>query len=252
MPDTLKNPNKTGSEWANDAKDVIKGVKNLAGFFAESIQGCGGQVVYPEGYLKDVYKYIREAGGVCVADEVQVGFGRVGTHFWAFETQDVIPDIVVLGKPIGNGYPLGAVITRKEIAESMKVEYFNTFGGSPVSCAVGISVLEAIEEDKLQENALIVGNYLMEGLKQLKEKFPLIAQVRGLGLYIGIEFLNQDSSPATTQAKEICEELRNLKILTGIDGPFQNVLRLKPPICFSKKDSDRFLNGLSKVLDKIN
>lgn len=134
----------------------------------------------------------------------------------------------------------------------MKVEYFNTFGGSPVSCAVGISVLEVIEEDKLQENAFLVGKYLMEKLKELQQKYSIIGQVRGLGLYIGIEFTHNNFEPATKEAKSICEELRNLKILTGIDGPFQNVLRLKPPICFSVKDSDKFLNGFIKVLDKLN
>src|SRR5439155_23108998 len=158
---------------------------NLAAFICESLLSCGGQLVLPENYLKAAYRYVRDAGGLCIADEVQVGFGRTGTHFWGFETQGVVPDIVTMGKPIGNGHPLAAVVTTPEIAASFNngMEYFNTFGGNPVSCAIGLAVLDVIAEEGLQENAQRVGTHLMEGMRALMEKHVLIGDVRGLGLF---------------------------------------------------------------------
>src|SRR5204863_7913220 len=153
--------------------------------------GCGGQIILPPGYLKAAYRAVRAAGGVCVADEVQTGFGRAGTHFWMFETQDVVPDIVTLGKPIGNGHPMGAVVTTPAIAASFAngMEYFNTFGGNPVSCAVGLAVLDVIRHEELQQNALEVGEYLQQGLNQLKSRHSLIDDVRGQGLFVGVELV---------------------------------------------------------------
>lgn len=188
-PDTFRGPfrdkNTAGREYANIVRNTVNSItskgKKLAAFFCESIQGCGGQLVLPEHYLENCYKYVREAGGICVADEVQVGFGRVGTHFWGFETQGVVPDIVTMGKPMGNGFPLAGVVTTPEIAESFShMEYFNTFGGNPVSCAVGVAVLDVIEEERLQQNALTTGEYLRKELRRLQQKYPLI----GMTLYV--------------------------------------------------------------------
>ena len=188
---------------------------------------------------------------MCIADEVQVGFGRVGTHFWGFETQGVVPDIVTMGKPIGNGHPLAAVVTTPEIAASFNngMEYFNTFGGNPVSCAIGLAVLDVITEERLQENALRVGTHLMNGLRGLMKKHPLIGDVRGLGLFVGIELVldRETLSPAAEQAKYIANRMREHGILLSTDGPFHNVLKIKPPLVFTEENAD-FLMG---VLDEI-
>ena len=199
MPDTYRGMYKgddpeAGAKYAREVQKAIERAgengREVAAFFSEPLLGCGGQIVPPEGYLREAYRFAREAGAVCVADEVQVGFGRVGTHFWGFETQGVAPDIVTMGKPMGNGHPVAAVITTPEIAESFHngMEYFNSFGGNPVSCAVGLAVLDVIEEEKLQENAMRVGAYLKAGLEGLMEANPLIGEVRGLGLFVGVEF----------------------------------------------------------------
>ena len=189
------------------------------------------------------FDYIREAGGVCVADEVQVGFGRVGTHFWAFETQGVVPDIVTLGKPMANGHPMAAVVTTPEIAASFTtgMEYFNTFGGNPVSCAIGMAVLDVLEEEGLQENARRVGEYLLAGLRDLKDRHPVIGDVRGLGLYLGVELVENRATrePAPGRASRAKERLRDHRILLSTDGPQDNVLKIKPPMVFSTKDADR-------------
>src|SRR5581483_2677785 len=161
-----------------------------AGFIAESIQGVGGFVVFPDGYLKAVYEHVRAAGGVCIADEVQTGFGRTGTHYWGFETQGVIPDIVTMAKGIGNGAPLAAVVTTPKIAAVMAQKvHFNTFGGNPIVSAVGKAVLEVIEKENLQANSLKLGNYILAGLDKLKAKHKLIGDVRGKGLMLDIEFV---------------------------------------------------------------
>src|SRR2546427_10357837 len=168
-----------------------KNQSNVAAFICESLLGCGGQIVLPEHYLKEAYNYVRNAGGVCIADEVQVGFGRLGTHFWGFETQNVVPDIVVLGKPIGNAFPLAAVITKREIADSFNngMEFFSTFGGNPVACAAGLAVLDVLEEEQLQKHALRVGAHLISGLRKLQERHDLIGDVRGSGLFLGIDLV---------------------------------------------------------------
>ncbi len=234
------------------AQAVLDADRGLAGFIAEPVLGCGGQIVLPAGYLQDAFAHVRAAGGVCIADEVQVGFGRVGTHFWGFETQGVVPDIVTMGKPAGNGHPLAAVATTREIADAFAngMEYFNTFGGNPVSCAVGTAVLDVIADEGLQENALRVGASLLHGLEALKEKHPLIGDVRGLGLFIGIELVRDPDTlePAVQEASKIVERMMAHGILLSIDGPLHNVLKLKPPIVFNREDADFLVGTLDNVL----
>ncbi len=223
-------------------------------FIAESILSCAGQIVLPPGYLKKAYELVRQASGLCIADEVQVGFGRVGTHFWAFETQDVVPDIVTLGKPIGNGHPLGAVITTREIADSFNngMEYFNTFGGNPVSCSAGLGVLDVMQEEGLQEHALQVGKELLLGLKKLQDRFTFVGDVRGLGLFQGIEFVTDPDSrqPAPRVARYIVERLKAHFILLSVDGPQHNVIKIKPPLPFSREDCSRLLSVLEDILEE--
>jgi 4-aminobutyrate aminotransferase-like enzyme len=181
-----------------------------------------------------------------------VGFGRAGSHFWAFETQDVVPDIVTLGKPIGNGHPLAAVVTTAEIADAFAngMEYFNTFGGNPVSCAIGMAVLDVIEKEGLQENAAGAGKRLLEGMQQLSEKYPLIGDVRGLGLYAGVELVTSRKTlqPATEHADYIINRMRDHGILISTDGPLDNVLKFKPPLVFSEKNADQIVAVLDQVL----
>lgn len=223
-----------------------------AAFFHESLLSCGGQIPLPEGYLEEAYESVRAQGAICVADEVQVGFGRVGSHFWGFETQGVVPDIVTMGKPIGNGHPLGAVVTTPEIAKSFSngMEYFNTFGGNPVSCAVGLAVLDVIKEEGLQEHALSVGNYMRDKLISLMEKHPAVGDVRGLGLFIGIEIVSNhaDREPHCGVAEYIVERMKDNRILLSTDGPDRNVIKIKPPLVFNHGDADHVVETMDRVL----
>jgi 4-aminobutyrate aminotransferase-like enzyme/Ser/Thr protein kinase RdoA (MazF antagonist) len=245
-----------GEKYAAAVRECVERAtangRRLAAFFAEPLLGCGGQIVPPDGYLAAAFEHVRRAGGVCVADEVQIGFGRVGTHFWGFETQSAVPDIVTLGKPIGNGHPLGAVVTTRAIADSFDtgMEYFNTFGGNPVSCAIGLAVLDVIEREGLQGNALEIGRELIEGLETLKGKHALIGDVRGAGLYLGIELvLDRDTrEPAPEHAAHAVERMRERGILLSTDGPDHNVIKIKPPLVFSQEDADRVLRTLDAVL----
>ncbi|HQF98772.1 MAG TPA: aminotransferase class III-fold pyridoxal phosphate-dependent enzyme, partial [Candidatus Aminicenantes bacterium] len=225
-----------------------------AGFIAESLLSCGGQIVLPDGYLQDVYRRVRKAGGVCLADEVQVGFGRVGTHFWGFQTQGVVPDIVTMGKPIGNGFPLAAVVTTRAIADAFASgpEYFNTYGGNPVSLAAGTAVLDVLEQENLQERALRVGSVLRAGLQRLQLDHSLIGDVRGLGLFLGIELVSDRGKriPAAAEAAYVAERMRAEGILFSTDGPDHNVLKIKPPLCFSSADAERLVETLGRVLDE--
>jgi 4-aminobutyrate aminotransferase-like enzyme/Ser/Thr protein kinase RdoA (MazF antagonist) len=227
-----------------------------AAFIAESVLGCGGQVVLPDGYLKHVYQAVRAASGLCIADEVQVGFGRVGTHMWGFELQDVVPDIVTLGKPIGNGHPLGAVITTREVANAFYtgMEYFNTFGGNPVSCAIGREVLHVIRDERLQANAKRVGDYMMEQLRAMAPKFDLIGEVRGAGLFIGIELIEDHATltPATRKAGQIINLMKDRNILISTDGPLDNVIKIKPPITFEMDDAKTFLSCFNDCLEIVS
>jgi 4-aminobutyrate aminotransferase-like enzyme/Ser/Thr protein kinase RdoA (MazF antagonist) len=263
MPDGYRGPHKgtgaaTGGRYAEYVRETIERLhvngKRFAAFMCESLLGCGGQIVLPENYLRPAFKHVRSGGGVCIVDEVQVGFGRVGSHFWAFETQGVVPDIVTLGKPIGNGHPMAAVITTTEIAAAFAngMEYFNTFGGNPVSCAIGMAVLEVIENERLQENAHKVGARLLKGLKRLMDKHPLIGDVRGLGLFVGIELVadRQTLDPAPQHAAYIINRMKDYGILISTDGPLHNVLKLKPPIVISAENSDDVVRALDKILSE--
>ncbi len=255
MPDVYRGAYRgpdAGSRYARHVADAARLSHGLAAFFCESAISCGGQIILPPEYLREAYAAVREAGGVCVADEVQTGFGRAGVHFWAFESQGVVPDIVTLGKPIGNGHPLGAVVTTPDIAKSFAngMEYFNTFGGNPVSCAVGLSVLDVIRDEELQQNAREVGGYFMKGLRKLAEKHRLIGNVRGLGLFIGVELVRDRETlePADSEASAIIEQMKSRGVLLSTDGPFHNVLKIKPPIVFSNADADVVVSGLDAVL----
>lgn len=239
-----------------DAKQVVETVarvrtegRDLCGFIAESMPSVAGQIVLPTDYLKEVYKAVRAAGGVCIADEVQTGYGRIGTHFWAFEHYDVVPDIVALGKPIGNGHPIGAVITTRKIADSFNngMEFFSTFGGNTVSCAIGLAVLQVVQEEQLQRHALAVGNHLLEGLKELQRHQEMIRDVRGSGLFIGVELI-KDGKPATVEAGNIVNQMRDEGILLGTDGPNHNVLKIRPPMPFSHADADFLLAVLGRAI----
>ena len=235
-----------GKKYAADVKSLIDYATpgKVAGFIAESIQGVGGFVEFPQGYLKNVYGYIRAAGGVCIADEVQTGFGRTGTHFWGFETQGVIPDIVTMAKGIGNGCPLAAVVTTHKIAQSLvgKV-HFNTFGGNPVVSAMGKAVLEVIEKDKLQANALQLGNHILAGLNKLKEKHKIIGDVRGKGLMLGIEMVRDRTTkePAKAECAQAVENARELGLLLGKGGLWGQTIRFAPPMCLTRADADFLL-----------
>ncbi len=249
-----------GQRYAADlaaAVDRARENGGVAAFFAESLASCGGQVEFPPGFLSAAYAAVRDAGGVCVADEVQVGFGRVGSHFWGFQTQgdDVIPDIVTLGKPIGNGHPLGAIVTTPAIADAFAngMEYFNTFGGNPVSCAVGLAVLDVIRDEGLQQHARDVGDRLLAGLRQLAAGFPAIGHVRGRGLFLGIELVVDPVSrePATRLAGDVVESMRDRHLLLSTDGPDANVIKIKPPLPFSEADADRLTTELADVLRSL-
>jgi 4-aminobutyrate aminotransferase-like enzyme/Ser/Thr protein kinase RdoA (MazF antagonist) len=260
MPDPYRR--RLGSDGIVYAQDVVQIVEKMAqdgkkpaAFICESLLSCGGQIVLPDGYLTAVYDTIRTAGGVTIADEVQVGFGRVGSHFWGFETQGIVPDIVTMGKPMGNGHPLAAVVTTPEIAASFDtgMEYFNTYGGNPVSCAVGTAVLDVIEEEELQAHAAEIGRYLLDNLAALKEAHPLIGDVRGRGLFLGIELVNdrETMAPAAAEARAIVERMKEEGILLSTDGPLHNVIKIKPPLPFNRENADFFAGRLKEVLSVV-
>ena len=234
-------------------EEIAKFEGEIAAYIAEPIMGCGGQVPLAKGYLKKVYQIIRDQGGVCISDEVQVGFGRVGSHFWGFELHDVIPDIVVLGKPMGNGHPIGAVVTTEHIASSFEngPEFFSSFGGNPVSCAIGKAVLDVIDEEGLQQRASMVGNHLKALLNELQNKYHVIADVRGEGMFLGIELADQDKNPLTEMAHRIKNELRNNFILVGTDGPYNNVIKIKPPLSFSRENAVELSHQIDSVIGAI-
>ena len=219
-------------------------------FIGESILSCGGQQPLPDGYLPTVYRHVRASGGICIADEVQTGLGRVGSHYWSFELQGVIPDIVTIGKPLGNGHPLGAVVCTPAVAESFAngMEYFNTFGGNPVSSAVGLAVLNVIREEGLMERARDVGDHLTTLLRALQQDFPLIADVRGPGLFLGVELCGGDLTPATPPAAYLKNRMRELGFLMSTDGPHDNVLKIKPPLCFDRGNAEMLIDYLRRVL----
>jgi len=253
------NSTETAQCYANSVKKTLSQLaqvgKKPSAFICESLQGVAGQIIMPDGYLSSVYQQVRAAGGVCIADEVQVGFGRVGTHMWAFETQGVVPDIVTLGKPIGNGHPMAAVITTQAIADAFVtgMEYFNTFGGNPVSCAIGIAVLDVIEQEQLQAHALSTGKYFQDKLTELQQRFDLIGDVRGLGLFIGVELVEDriTKQPATDKTSWLVEFFKQHHILLSTEGPFYNILKIKPPLAFNRSDADKFISVLELGLNEL-
>lgn len=243
----------SGPKYAHHLQQQIENIhaknRGVGGFICESIMSCGGQIELPDEYLKIAYESVRRAGGLCISDEVQVGCGRVGSHFWGFQLHGVVPDIVTIGKPIGNGHPLAAVVCTQKVAEAFAdgMEYFNTFGGNPVSCAIGLEVLRVIRDEKLQQNALEVGNYLKSGLTDLQKEFPIIANVRGQGLFMGFELADSEKNPLTAKAVYLANRMKDLGILMSTDGKDNNVLKIKPPMVFSKENSDELLSRLATV-----
>jgi 4-aminobutyrate aminotransferase-like enzyme/Ser/Thr protein kinase RdoA (MazF antagonist) len=227
----------------------------LAGFIAETFPSVGGQIIPPAGYLPAVYRRIRAAGGVCIADEVQTGLGRLGDYYFGFEQQGAIPDIVVLGKPIGNGYPLGVVVTTRAIAESFArgPEFFSTFGGSTLSCVIGKEVLDIVDDEGLMENARVVGGYLLERLRALQSAHEIIGDVRGLGLFIGVELVEDRASmkEAPHFAAYVKNRLRELRILIGTEGPADNILKIRPPLTFDREGVDVTVRALEEILGEI-
>lgn len=261
MPDGFRGPcrgfdDRAGEFYARSVNEKIEAIqargKQVAAFFAEGIMGCGGQMPLPDGYLQRVYKLARGAGGLCVADEAQTGFGRVGARFWSFELSGVVPDIVTMGKAMGNGHPLGAVVTTPAIAAAFAngMEYFNTFGGNPVSCAIGREALAIIQDDGLQAKAQRTGAYWIERLRGLSERFPIIGQARGSGLFLGIELVRDRETlqPADWEASYITERMKAHGILISTEGPRHNVLKLKPPMIFQRAHVDLFMDLLAEAL----
>jgi 4-aminobutyrate aminotransferase-like enzyme len=244
----------TGPLYAAHIQQQIDHIHSLgrkpAAFICESILSCGGQIELPERYLELAYGMVRKAGGICIADEVQVGCGRVGKTFWGFQLHGVTPDIVTIGKPIGNGHPLAAVVCTREVAECFAngMEYFNTFGGNPVSCAIGTEVMRVIKEEGLREHALQVGNYLKEELRKMQADFPIIGDVRGQGLFLGIELTGPEMHPQTQQAAYLANRMKQRGILMSTDGKDVNVMKIKPPMVFSRKHADQVLENITKVL----
>ncbi|MFT4673294.1 MAG: 4-aminobutyrate aminotransferase-like enzyme/Ser/Thr protein kinase RdoA (MazF antagonist) [Saprospiraceae bacterium] len=245
-----------GSIYANYAQQHIDRLalvdRGIAGFMGESIISCGGQIVPPEGYFKALYKTVRAAGGLCIADEVQTGFGRMGDHFWGFEMHGVIPDIVTMGKPAGNGHPLAIVACTQEVANSFAngLEFFNTFGGNPVSCSIGSAVLDVIAKEALQKNAKLVGGFLKNELHKLQQKHTIIGDVRGAGLFLGIELNDAEKKPLPEQASYLANRMKDFKILMSTDGPNHNVLKIKPPMVFSIDNAKELIFRLHGVFQE--
>jgi alanine-glyoxylate transaminase/(R)-3-amino-2-methylpropionate-pyruvate transaminase len=248
-----RNEPEAGRNYAEDVKSLIDFATpgQVAAFIAESIQGVGGTIVFPDGYLAHAYAHVRAAGGVCIADEVQTAFGRTGRHYWGFQEQQVVPDIVTLAKGIGNGAPLAAVVTTPKIAHALTQRiHFNTFGGNPVVCAQGKAVLEVIDREKLQENAQTVGAHVIARLERLKDKYPLIGDVRGRGLMIGVELVKDRATkePAKQECLQVLEMAREMGLLVGKGGLHGQTIRIKPPLCFTMADADFLVEVLDAVL----
>lgn len=256
-PDPYRDNNFSGPEAADHYlaavdETLLAHQGRIAGLIAEAIPSCAGHIVPEPGVLAAAYRVVREREALVIADEVQTGFGRVGSAFWAFELHHVVPDVVTMGKPIGNGHPIGAVVTTREIAAAFDtgMEYFNTFGGNPVSSAVGNAVLDVIEGESLQENALLVGTELMSALRAVAERHDVIGDVRGAGLFIGIEMVADRTSqePAPSLTKRIVEHAKSEGVLLSIDGPHSNVIKIKPPLVFSSVDATRLVSVVEEAL----
>lgn len=249
-------PEEIAQKTAEEVRQTIQYSTSgkIAAFIAEPIQGVGGTTAGESSFYQKAYEITREHGGICIADEVQTGFGRTGSHYWGFQNHGLKPDMITMAKGLGNGIPIAAVTTRRDIAETLAQKiHFNTFGGNPVSTAQALAVLEVIEEEKLQENCVVVGGHFKEGMKKLMERYPLIGDVRGKGLMLGMEFVKNRSTkePAKEETANFVEECREQGILLGKGGLFGNVLRIKPPMCITKEDADYALSVFDKVLEKL-
>lgn len=259
-PDNYRGPHRGDGAAAAYAADVARAL-DLAShhgapaglFMAESLLGCAGQIDPPARYLALAYRAARDAGAVVTADEVQTGFGRIGVDTWGFVAHGALPDIVTLGKPIGNGFPLGAVVTTREVAASFAngMEYFNTFGGSPAACAAGLAVLDVLEAQGLPMHAAEVGEYLADGFRALAVRHEAIGDVRGRGLFLGVDLVTdrETRAPATALAGELVEALRDEAILVATEGPGDNVLKIKPPLPFTAADADQLIDAVDRFLD---
>jgi 4-aminobutyrate aminotransferase-like enzyme/Ser/Thr protein kinase RdoA (MazF antagonist) len=261
LPDDFRGPFRRndphrGLHYATPVAEIVHRIhergRGLAGFIAETCPSVGGQLILPPRYLAEVYRHIRAAGAVRIADEVQTGLGRMGTHFWAFEAQGVVPDVVVMGKPLGNGHPMAAVVTTKEIAAAFDngMEFFSTFGGNNVSCAVGLAVLDVLRDEDLQGHALRVGERMLGGLRALAKKHEIIGDVRGSGLFIGVELVRDRETlePAGAEASFVANRMRELGVLLGTDGPFHNVVKIRPPMPFDDANADFLVECLDRIL----
>ena len=251
IPDSYR---RDGVDFAAEAISAIEEAGRFAGLLIETMLSCAGQVPLPEGYLAAACRAVHEQGGLLIADEVQVGFGRVGSHMWAFEESGVIPDIVVMGKPMGNGHPMAAVFTTPEIAASFEqMEWFSTFGGNPVSCAIGMAVMDCIEHDGLMARAEQLGGRFMQRLVELQDKHPIIGDVRGRGLFLGFELVSDLSTlePATEEAGQLVNKMRRRGVLLSTDGPHHNVIKIKPPMVLNEEDIDTTLEHLDEVLTSL-
>lgn len=240
------------------AEDVLSTIRfatpgKVAAYIAEPIQGVGGATLAQKNYLKLVYETVRKHGGLCIADEVQTGFGRTGDHYWGFENYDVIPDIVTMAKGLGNGVPIAAVTTRREIAASLNKVHFNTFGGNPVSAAQALATMEVIDEEGLQENSRKLGTHMLNGFRKLMEKHQIIGDVRGKGLMIGVELVRdrRGKEPASSETLELLERAREYGLLLAKGGLFGNVLRIKPPMCINMDDANFALDVIERLLSSI-
>jgi 4-aminobutyrate aminotransferase-like enzyme/Ser/Thr protein kinase RdoA (MazF antagonist) len=248
-----------GAKYAASVADAVRSIRDagngVGGFIAETCPSVGGQLVFPPEYLAHAYAHVRAAGGVCIADEVQTGLGRMGTSFWAFEDQRVVPDIVVMGKPLGNGHPIAAVATTRAIADAFDngMEFFSTFGGNTVSCAVGIAVLDVVRDEKLQEHALAVGERMGAGLRALGDRYEIVGDVRGSGLFWGVELVRDRESlePAGAEASFVANRMRERGILLGTDGPHHNVVKIRPPMPFTAADGDLLVDELEAAFRQL-
>lgn len=246
----------TGERYATNLINEINDHNNIAAFIAEPISGCGGQVPLAPNYLKTLYPYLKEKGILAISDEVQTGFGRLGDYFWGFEMHNVVPDIVILGKPMGNGHPMAAVVTTKKIADAFNngMEFFSSFGGNPVSCETGSAVLDVIEDENLQDQAKRSGEHFYKLMSKLKSKYKCIGDLRGSGLFLGIEIIDPTKkgySPDTKLAKHIKNEMRNHNILVSTDGPYDNVVKMKPSLCFNEDNMTHVISTLENILNNI-